>query len=330
MNDPLPYPVCASHAQIVDRTYEDFDLQSQQLSGCDQRYFQLSPGSFQGRFLSVELGARLSFHFEHANRRLQQFVGFPAGLVSLGLVFSDGEPFLANGIPLGRDDLMLCRPGGELNLISPPGGAIMALCLEQSMLAAQPGAMGLSDLFEPRRGSITIHTQPSLATRLREDVLLAIEACRALASRADPAALERLEQTTIACILGQLGLFGLASDAPAAKAAPDGYGQFRRTLGALMADREAPLDYAALMQATGLKRRSLQLVLARHLRMTPSQFSRTVRLNGVRRTLVRGLEERETIGDVAERFGFSSWSKFSRHYADLFGELPSVTRGRFG
>ena len=61
--------------------------------------------------------------------------------------------------------------------------------------------------------------------------------------------------------------------------------------------------------------------------MGPLVFSRYIRLNAVRSDIVRRCEIRLDfrISDVAERRGFWHLARFSSHYRELFGELPSET-----
>jgi AraC family transcriptional regulator, ethanolamine operon transcriptional activator len=56
-------------------------------------------------------------------------------------------------------------------------------------------------------------------------------------------------------------------------------------------------------------------------------YLRVMRLNRVRRELQT--HRRDSIGDVAARWGFWHLSRFAADYSRLFGELPSATRARW-
>lgn len=63
----------------------------------------------------------------------------------------------------------------------------------------------------------------------------------------------------------------------------------------------------------------------RHFRdMSPMQFLRSIRLSQARDRLI--LDTTRSIGSVALECGFNNLGRFSRDYANKFGELPSETR----
>lgn len=62
----------------------------------------------------------------------------------------------------------------------------------------------------------------------------------------------------------------------------------------------------------------------------PLEYLRGLRLNAVRRRLAATSSDALSVGDAAAEMGFYHLSHFSRHYRDLFGELPSNTRRACG
>jgi transcriptional regulator GlxA family with amidase domain len=58
---------------------------------------------------------------------------------------------------------------------------------------------------------------------------------------------------------------------------------------------------------------------------TPLNYLRSVRLNGVRRTLMSTRASQLSIGDAAAQWGFFHLSHFAAEYQELFAELPSHT-----
>ena len=57
-------------------------------------------------------------------------------------------------------------------------------------------------------------------------------------------------------------------------------------------------------------------------------YVRALQLNYIRRDLMSTESADTSIGELAARRGLWDWSRFSRHYERLFGELPSQTRLR--
>lgn len=89
----------------------------------------------------------------------------------------------------------------------------------------------------------------------------------------------------------------------------------------------APMTVADLCAELGSSRRALQYCFQEVLGVSPVQYLRAVRLNGVRRELKRaGASAR--IGDIAARWGFWHLGQFSLDYRRMFGERPSDTLRR--
>lgn len=87
-----------------------------------------------------------------------------------------------------------------------------------------------------------------------------------------------------------------------------------------------------LCQRLGVSRRYMQYCFTKVYGKSAVQVLKAVRLSRVRASLLAARKEarRETIGDIAARWGFWHWSHFSRDYKAQFGELPSETLGKPG
>ncbi len=77
-----------------------------------------------------------------------------------------------------------------------------------------------------------------------------------------------------------------------------------------------------LAQAAGVGVRQLQKLFRDRFDMSPAQYLRGVRLDGVRADL---MDSCDTVSDVAYRWGFNHLGRFARHYEQKFGETPSHT-----
>ncbi|MGY4307702.1 AraC family ethanolamine operon transcriptional activator [Bradyrhizobium sp. USDA 4369] len=100
----------------------------------------------------------------------------------------------------------------------------------------------------------------------------------------------------------------------------------------VLASPDEPPTISDLCRQLGVSRRSLQDGFQGAFGLAPTQFLRVVRLNAVRRDLMAsaGNSVPPSIGDIAARWGFWHWSRFTSYYRGLFGELPSETFRRFG
>ena len=100
----------------------------------------------------------------------------------------------------------------------------------------------------------------------------------------------------------------------------------RRVREFALAHPDTPLQVQDLCRELRLSRRTLQDCFRAVLGIGPLWYLRTLRLDGARRSLLAGC----SVQQVAETWGFWHWSRFSRDYRRLFGELPSATLRRAG
>ena len=83
--------------------------------------------------------------------------------------------------------------------------------------------------------------------------------------------------------------------------------------------RTVSLDELAVI--TGMSERALQDAFRRYRGCSPSAFSRDIRLDAARATLLAG----EGVTETALAFGFNHFGRFAQSYAERFGEKPSET-----
>ena len=86
-----------------------------------------------------------------------------------------------------------------------------------------------------------------------------------------------------------------------------------------------PTNITDICQAVGASRRTLQYCFQETLGISPLEFLRAVRLDGVRRML----RSAPTVTDAAAHWGFWHLGYFSQDYRNMFGELPSQTYRRY-
>lgn len=103
--------------------------------------------------------------------------------------------------------------------------------------------------------------------------------------------------------------------------------QIRRAVDFIDGHSSGPLTVQDVAEAIGIGRRSLQEGFRRHKQITPHDYIKRARLNGVRAEL---LDPRSTrpIEAVARHWGFVNRGHFALDYREAFGEQPSQTRRR--
>jgi AraC family ethanolamine operon transcriptional activator len=88
------------------------------------------------------------------------------------------------------------------------------------------------------------------------------------------------------------------------------------------------ISILALCKEVGVSLRSLEGAFHSVIGNSPASFVRSLQLNRVRRDLTSADNDTQSIGMIAARHGIWHWSRFSRYYREMFGELPSQTRAR--
>lgn len=91
--------------------------------------------------------------------------------------------------------------------------------------------------------------------------------------------------------------------------------------------RELP-DMQTLCEIGKVSERSLQYGFLDYIGITPIQYLRVIRLNGVNADLLSACENTTNVTRTALKWGFIELGRFSREYKKLFQELPSATLRR--
>lgn len=307
-----------------DREFDHFDAQSEQVVDYRHRYVKTSTGRFRGRRTVARVGRSVLIHLQSVNSGMSLGVTCPENVLGLGV--SIGPPGSAiNGIQLDRSDLVITRPGSELELTFPAEGAtLLTLAVEQglveSLISTEAGRKHLC----PERGGVSVVRTAWVAGALETGALGLLRAC----DRAPDARLPA--STATALVAGIVAAFDLQAGLGAARDRSRGkrsFATFADARDVLAAMQE--FDYDALTVATGRSPRSIQLAFTQYARTTPLRYFRALKLQRVREVLLTASDDRrETIGDIAAAHGFSSWSRFTQLYRQQFGETPSQTRAR--
>ena len=324
------FPDCrasANHPALIDQAYDDFDRQAERLAGHDQSYLQLTPGAFEGRFLSGFLGPNASVHVEHCNQSLEQHIGASPTDYSFGLVLGGSEPFMVNGRPFGTGHVMIVAPGASLHMRSPLDGAVVAIVVNRERLLREPGlSPAVIECLDTMGRSVSLLDAPRLAARMRDDARQALQS----ASAADMPLLhaERIGNALVGSISAALSLGRALKPGPDAGIEPRSFERFMESRQQIRAgwDDAVPID--ALAASLDTTKRSLQDAFSRQVAVGPLTYWRIYRLHLARRALLRPETGARPIGDIAALHGFWNWSEFTRLYRRQFGELPSETRAR--
>lgn len=305
------------------RDTRDADELAACLSDWNQIYEQLAPGRFEGRFVECRLQDIQVFR-ERTNQPL-----YEAGLVRpgwhvVGVPVHLGGVGHCGGRPIRADGVVSMRGGNELDCRAPADFDIVAASIPQQLLLDHAREVEHCEFEHAVPHSTVIAADPTITQALRTLLLSVLDvAARAPAQLRQPAARRSLQQRLLATVVRALAHPSVvSSDSPPSASAR--HALVTRAQAYMRSHVDEPLSIEDLCRALQVSRRTLQYSFQDVLQVNPVRYLRTLRLNGVRRTL-RSTPPLANVHDIAARWGFWHMSRFADDYRHMFGELPSQT-----
>jgi AraC family ethanolamine operon transcriptional activator len=303
----------------------DVDLQAKALvyENWEQRYDQLSGGRFDGSMHEIRFPS-FTLIRETSNRVLLQKGCTPQGVFAIGALISMGASGYHCGKSMEMNAAALLEPGTEFEIRTPERFDLVAAVFSLRDLAANLDDQALDYLeldADLRRSAKTIG--PSSA-RPMSDFLqrVYIGALDAPDYLMIPSNLRQMEEEFYGLLVESLQL---ASGPEVHAMCPNRESIVRRFRSYLDASPESALNIAEICEEIGVTRRTLQNAAQEVFGISPQNYLKAIRLNAFRRALKVREPHRESIGDVAARWGFWHLSQLAQDYRKLFGELPSQT-----
>lgn len=291
------------------------------LRGWNQRYEQLSAGSFEGITDELRVGPAQLFG-ERANQAVLQTGQLGPNHVAIALVVMGDAPGWYCGHRLSGEHLIGVRDSGAFDLVAGAGMEILALSLDTRALhelVAQVDGTGA----EPPQVPAVLKPSPQAMTGFRS------LACSALAlgrgpegASLHPASRRMLVLSLTDALLTCVGASSSHETLPATAASRQRI--VARARQYMQAHAHEVISVPDLCKAIGTSRRALQYAFEEVMQISPVTYLRALRLNQVRTELRR--ECTATVGEIAARWGFWHPSRFAADYRAMFGELPSATR----
>lgn len=315
------------HGCIVSRVLQNADVDAQAgaliYRNWDQRYDQLSGGRFSGSLLEMTFPS-FTLIRETSNRVLLQKGCTPEGVFAIGTLMTTGDSGFHCGELMATHTAAILEPGTEFEIRTPESFDLIAAVFSPRDLAANlddPSFDHRELEAELRRSCKTIG--PSNTSQLT-DFLCRVHECGQ--SAADhlmiPSNLRQLEEE----------FYGVLIEVLRASRGPEMHSVclnrervVRRFRTLLDASPESALSISDICDEIGVTRRTLQNATQEVFGISPQHYLKAIRLNAFRRALKVREPQRESIGDVAARWGFWHLSQLAQDYRKLFGELPSQT-----
>lgn len=296
------------------------------LPAWSQEYLQLSSGPFAGEIREASFGPVQVFQ-----ERIDQVVDEKANprrdSYTVGVPVSVSENGLWQGRELKRDSMMLLRPNEELHFKTPRHSNILvtvvACCALDGFSELDDSTLARNIVDRPHVVEMGIDAARDFRSTLQQALTVSIDRPELLAS---PAIRNDLSDGIMNAIL-----VALRDNDDMCRRSISGHSVQRaiveRSRAFVLANRERAITVTELCSYLHMSRRGLHHAFMNVLGINPVTFLRYVRLHEVRKLLLDA-ENRETISEIASRWGFWHMGMFGQYYKQLFHETPSETARR--
>jgi AraC family ethanolamine operon transcriptional activator len=304
---------------------DDPNTQANKLRGWSQLYDQLSVGGFQGEISGAYFSGIHLFR-ETNNLSLRQSCVVRSHSWWFGIPASETDSFRIDARRVEEGAATIRRGHQPFELITPARFRIFGLVIhhktlaehlrsvfpEEDALARMGRDISQGDL---RSRSAFRHLCGEVLDEIgrRPEVLQSVKACQAIQNSI-------LEAITELCASSQ--------EAPEIPRSEIQHAQIvHRVRQFLLENSDRSISVPELCTMFQVSRRTLQYAFDRVLGIGPNAYLKILRLNGVRRDLLRR-DTRTSVQQAASDWGFWHYSQFAKDYRTLFDELPSATAKR--
>ena len=308
---------------MVRRETRDADEQAACLRDWDQVYEQLTPGQFEGRFMDIRFRGIQLFR-EVTNQSVHEAGLMRDGDRVLGVpVAMQGQGYFC-GRPISPDAIMTMRGGDELDFRAPEHFDIVAVSVPVDVLTRYTRDVEHRDIEQELQNVPLLQATKAHVDEFRGFLLTVLESVSRTPAMLQYAAMQKgLEHALLSSVVKAVGR---ADDAARSTASPTArHAIVSRAQEYMREHVEEPLTVEDLCRVLGVSRRTLQYSFQEVLQLNPVSYLRAMRLNGVRRMLKSADPGRQSVQDIAARWGFWHLSHFANDYRRMFGELPSET-----
>ncbi len=301
--------------------FRDIHVHAATVQQWSQDYSQLSGGAAESSLTQLTT-ERCHIFLEQINQRVVQNGVAPRGRMCFALPINVPGSVRMQGRDVDGSSLFFLGGGEEFMFHMPTGMQLLSVTFERDMfeqaLTHTAAAKDIGALL--RQPVIRVPHKRFADTRHR---LLAMFT-QALSSETSAGAWEQAFEEAVLDELLQL-MTDPACDKQ--QRSPSSTRSFivekcHRLVAAQMTHAPSVSDLCEQLQ---ISRRTLQNSFHAVAETTPLNYLRSVRLNGVRRTLMSTQAAQLSIGDAAAQWGFYHLSHFAADYFQLFAELPSQT-----
>lgn len=304
--------------------FRDIHVHAATIQHWNQDYSQLTAGSAESSLTQLTTSSCHVF-LEQINQRVVQSGEAPRDKMCFALPTLVPGSIRMQGRDVVDSSLFFLEGGEEFMFHMPQGMELLSIAIDRELFEASLEQVASAKELRQLLRQPVIRVLPQRYMQARSRLLKAFSAVLAHEDLASlPVCHAALEQTMLDELL-QLMIDPACDKQQRSTTSTRSYIVEKCHRTALNEMSEAP-SVIELCQRLQVSRRTLQNSFQAVAETTPLNYLRSMRLNGVRRTLMSTRTAELSIGDAAARWGFYHLSHFAAEYHELFAELPSQTQ----
>ena len=309
---------------LVRNQFDDFDECAAVIRAWDLDFRQLDRGQSIAE-LSQVIGHDVVFSHARFTRHYHQQGSTPPGMRTFALLEDNVSGIHWFGREVTASSLMCFPVSRELEAVSRPDFEVYTISFSEELLNKTAATLGLPDLNRIMSKEDKLATCNPAVIQIVRSQLRKIRHYAQLNSLHvyNPEVKQILEAELPGLILVALNdsqHVGQAKPTPwkkqrALKKANEYLNEFPNE----------PISVNALCQYADVSVRTLESAFKEYYGVTPKNYLKATRLNGVYKELREHKPQFISITDIANKWGFWHMGQFAADYKRLFGELPSET-----
>jgi AraC-like DNA-binding protein len=309
---------------FLDRRIETFDPENLLEVIRDGRFDHrlLEGGSFEVRHRRVVFG-NSSLDCGDYSPAFAVNGQFSTDQICLGFTPRVEKPAWCKGFNVAKGEILCFTEGAELQFRNAPRTTWQALLIDRRELQEVATILTDRPLELPERGT-TNFKAPDHASSLTSMVQCALLDLAKSETLSDSAAASLCEEIVNEFVRA-IAYTDRSSHRSQREFAGYRFAAMRRAEEFLREHMDAPYSSRGLCSATRMSERSIEMLFKDAYGISPRTWSQIARLNAARQDLLECNGEEVRVSDVAGRWGFFHFGRFSAAYRNLFGELPSAT-----
>jgi len=301
--------------------FRDVHVHAATVREWNQDYSQLTAGSTESSLMQLTT-ARCHVFREQINQRVVQHGVAPQGKMCFAIPLNAPGSIRMQGREVDDSSLFFLHGGEEFMFHMPTGMELLSITFERELFEQALAQTAFAqDIGRLLRQPVIRVSAPRFADVRRR--LLAVFSGALMSEALDSRREQALEQAMLDELL-QL-MTDPACDKLQRTASSTRSFIVEKCHRLATAEMMSVPSVNELCERLQVSRRTVQNSFRSVAETTPLNYLRSVRLNGVRRSLMSSYASDLTIGDAAAQWGFYHLSHFAAEYQELFAELPSHT-----